>query len=65
MISEAKNVSDYLKDIPEKRKAAITKLRNLCKEILIGYEESMAYGGPTYQKDNGIEIGFANQKNQH
>jgi len=37
-----------------KRKAALTKMRTLCKEILTGYEEAMAYGGPTYKKDNGI-----------
>lgn len=64
MISEAKNVTDYLKEVPEKRKAALTKLRKLCKEILVGYEETMAYGEPTYKKDKGIEIGFASQKNQ-
>lgn len=23
----------------------------------------MAYRGPTYKKDNGIEVGFASQKN--
>jgi len=62
MISEAKSVTDYLKEVPEERKQALTKLRKLCKEILIGYEETMAYGGPTYKKDNGIEIGFASQK---
>ena len=63
MISEAKNVTDYIKGTPEKRKAALTKLRKLCKEVLKGYEESIAYGGPTYKKDKGIEIGFASQKN--
>jgi len=42
MTSDAKNVTDYLKDVPEKR---------------------MAYGGPTYKIDKGIEIGFASQKN--
>jgi len=63
MISEAKNVTDYLKEAPEKRKAALTKLRQLCKEVLKDYEEAMAYGGPTYSKDKGIEIGFASQKN--
>lgn len=63
MTSDAKNVSDYLKDVPENRKAALTKLRKLCKAILIGYKESMAYRGPTYKKDKGIEIGFASQKN--
>lgn len=63
MISDAKNVTDYLKNAPEKRKAALTKFRKLCKEVLTGYEETMAYGGPTYKKDKGIEIGFASQKN--
>lgn len=63
MISDAKNVTDYIEEVPEDRKKALTKLRKLCKEILIGYEEGMAYGGPTYKKDKGIEIGFASQKN--
>ena len=63
MISEAKNVTDYIKEAPAERKAALTKLRKLCKEILIGYEEAIVYGGPAYKKDNDIEIGFASQKN--
>lgn len=63
MISEAKNVTDYLKEVPAKRKEALTKLRKLCKEVLKGYKESMAYGAPSYKKDQGIEIGFASQKN--
>jgi len=46
MVSDAKNVTDYLKEVPENRKEALTKLRKLCKEILIGYKESMACGGP-------------------
>jgi uncharacterized protein YdhG (YjbR/CyaY superfamily) len=62
MISEAKNVTDYLNEVPENRKAVLTKLRKLCKENLVGYEERMAYGTPTYKKDKGIEIGFASQK---
>lgn len=63
MISEEKNVTDYLKDVPEKRKAALTKLRQLCREGLKGCEEAMAYKRPTYKKEKRIEIGFANQKN--
>jgi len=62
MTSDAKNVTDYLKNVPAERKAALTKLRLLCKEVLKGYKEEMAYGGPTYKRDNGIEIGFASQK---
>jgi uncharacterized protein YdhG (YjbR/CyaY superfamily) len=63
MKSEAKNVAEYLEQIPEKAKASLMKLRSLFKTVLAGYEESMAYGGPTYKKDKGIEIGFASQKN--
>jgi uncharacterized protein YdhG (YjbR/CyaY superfamily) len=29
---------------------------------LVGYEEHMAYGGPAYKKDKGVEVGFASQK---
>jgi uncharacterized protein YdhG (YjbR/CyaY superfamily) len=62
MVSDATTVTDYLKESPKERKPALTRLRKLCKEILAGYEEGMAYGGPTYKKDKGIEIGFGNQK---
>lgn len=34
MIGEAKNVIDYLKQVPEKRNEALTGLRTLCKELL-------------------------------
>lgn len=63
MISNAKTVNDYLKEVPAHRKEAIIKIRKLCKEILLGYKENMEYGGPTYKKDKGIEIGFFSQKN--
>ena len=63
MISNANTVDEYLRDVPENRKEVLIKIRNLCKEILSGYEENMEYGGPTYKKDKGIEIGFASQKN--
>lgn len=62
MISKAKTVTDYLKEAPRERKHVFIKLRKLCKEILVGYKEAMAYGGPTYHKDKGIEIGFGSQK---
>jgi uncharacterized protein YdhG (YjbR/CyaY superfamily) len=63
MKSDAKTVTDYLKEVPENRKEVLRKLREPCHEILAGYEESMDYGAPTYKKDKGIEIGFACQKN--
>lgn len=63
MISDAKNVSDYIKEAPFERREALARLRELCKEVLTGYQECMAYGGPAYQNDKGIAIAFASQKN--
>lgn len=63
MISEAKDVSDFLKEVPENRKEALTKIRQLCKEILTGYEESMTYKMPSYKKDGTVAVAFNSQKN--
>lgn len=38
-------------------------MRELCREILVGFKESMAYGGPTYSRNGVAEVGFASQKN--
>lgn len=63
MVIEAKNVDDYLEKVPERRKKALIKLRELCLELLPGYEEDLAYNMPVYKKDFDAEVGFASQKN--
>jgi uncharacterized protein YdhG (YjbR/CyaY superfamily) len=64
MQSNAKNVDEYLKEVPGDRQDALEKLRTLCLQILDGYEESMAYGMPSYKKSGAeIEVAFASQKN--
>jgi len=63
MVSEAKNVTEYLKEVPEKRKKALKQIRKLFKEILIGYEENMSYKLPSYKRNGSPEAGFASQKN--
>ena len=64
MQSKARNVDEYLIEIPESRREALAKLRMLCKEILVGYEESMEYGMPSYkQSGREVEVAFASQKN--
>ena len=64
MQSKTKIVDDYLKEVPEERQEAIAKLRELCLEHLVGYEESMEYGMPSYKPEGGeIEVAFASQKN--
>jgi uncharacterized protein YdhG (YjbR/CyaY superfamily) len=62
MQSTASTVDEYLKTVPPKRLAALVRIRQLCLDTLKGYEESMAYGGPTYSKNGVIEVGFASQK---
>ncbi len=46
MQSTARNVTDYLDEVPTERKAALTKLRDLYRTSLKGFEESMKYGVP-------------------
>ena len=64
MQSKSETVTAYLQEVPEKRKAALAQLRQLCMKKLVGYEESMAYGMPSYKKQGGeVEVAFASQKN--
>jgi len=62
MQSSAKTVPAYLKEVPAERKAALTKLRALCREHLKGFKESMEYGMPNYRRKGVAEVGFASQK---
>ncbi len=63
MQSPAKNVKDYLRQLPGDRRPVMTKLRNLCVKVLPGYEETMEYGMPCYKRNGKIEVAFASQKN--
>ena len=63
MQSTAKNLTDYLNEIPSERAGALTKLRDLCRELLVDFEESMIYGMPSYTRNGEVEVAFASQKN--
>ena len=63
MQSQAKTVTAYLKEVPAERRAALKKLRDLCRALLTGFEETMEYGGPSYKRNGVAELGFASQKN--
>ena len=63
MQSSAKTVTAYLREVPAERRTALAKLRDLCREILTDFKESMAYGGPSYSRNGEVEVGFASQKN--
>ncbi len=63
MQSEAKTVPAYLEEVPVQRRAALTRLRDLCRETLKGFVEGMEYGMPSYSREGEVEVGFASQKN--
>jgi uncharacterized protein YdhG (YjbR/CyaY superfamily) len=62
MQSSAKTVTAYLNEVPAERKAALKKLRDLCRATLTGFKETMEYGGPCYSRDGEVEVGFMSQK---
>jgi uncharacterized protein YdhG (YjbR/CyaY superfamily) len=64
MQSKAEDVNSYLEEVPEERREAIKKLRDLCLGVLDGYEESMVHGMPSYRvPGEEVEVAFASQKN--
>ncbi|MEV0059908.1 DUF1801 domain-containing protein [Nocardia sp. NPDC050718] len=60
--SAAPDVDTYLAELPDGRRAALTRLRALCLAELPGFTEVMAYGMPAYERDGVGEIAFASQK---
>ncbi|MFG2819160.1 iron chaperone [Kitasatospora sp. NPDC048365] len=60
--SAAKDVDGYLAELPEERRAAPARLRQLCREELVGFDEVMAFGMPAYERDGACEIAFAAQR---
>lgn len=63
MQSNAQDVTTYIQEAPAERQEALTRLHDLCRSTLIGFEESMDYGGPSYKRNGEVEVGFASQKN--
>ncbi len=63
MQSKAATVDNYLKEVTGDRLQALIEIRKLCLLELVGYEETMRYGMPCYQKNDVVEVSFANQKN--
>lgn len=63
MQSQTTDVDAYIAEAPAPRRQALVALRDLCRQLLTGFEESMAYGMPGYARDGVVEVGFASQKN--
>ncbi|WP_431873190.1 iron chaperone [Nocardiopsis eucommiae] len=60
--SNAVDVDAYLAELPEPDRAVLSRLRDLCRDELAGFEEVMAYGMPGYRRDGVLEVAFARQK---
>jgi uncharacterized protein YdhG (YjbR/CyaY superfamily) len=60
--SKAADVDEYLAEVPEDRREVLARLRQLCRSELRGFDESMSYGMPTYERDGTAEIAFASQR---
>ncbi|MGW6413286.1 iron chaperone [Streptomyces vinaceus] len=60
--SKADDVDGYLTEVPEERRGVLAKVRQACREELVGFDEVMAYGMPAYERDGACEIAFASQK---
>lgn len=63
MQSKARDVTQYLQEVPVERLEAMARLRKLYLTTLLGYEANMVYGGPCYAKNGVVEVGFMSQKN--
>jgi uncharacterized protein YdhG (YjbR/CyaY superfamily) len=62
MQSKARDVTTYIEEAPPERQEALRRLRELCLAELTGFEETMDYGGPSYKRNEEVEVGFASQK---
>jgi len=63
MQSAATDADTYLAEAPPARRPVLTAIRQLCRDNLPGYVESMECGMPSYAKDGVTEVDFASQKN--
>jgi len=62
MTSKAADVDSYIAELPADRRAAVERLRRLCKRNLKGFEEAMEYGLPAYKRHGAVEVALASQK---
>ncbi|WP_030766194.1 MULTISPECIES: iron chaperone [unclassified Streptomyces] len=58
------DVAAYLAAVPDARREALVRVRELCLRELTGFEEYIAYGMPAYLRAGETvgEIAWANQK---
>lgn len=55
------DVPRYIDDAPEERREFLNPLRVACREMLVGFEETMDYGMPSYKRAGEVEVAFASR----
>ena len=60
--SKATSVDAFMAEVPEDRRPALERLRQLCREELVGWGEGMTYGMPGYGPPGAPVVCFNNQK---
>ncbi|HEV2519338.1 MAG TPA: DUF1801 domain-containing protein [Thermoplasmata archaeon] len=59
--SKAKTVDAYLAELPEDRREAMDRIRAIARKTLVGFEERMEYGMPTFRRSPSVGLAFASQ----
>jgi uncharacterized protein YdhG (YjbR/CyaY superfamily) len=62
MSSQTPDVDAYLENLAAERRAALSDLRALIREVVPDAEESLKYRMPTYEYADGVLCAFASQK---
>jgi uncharacterized protein YdhG (YjbR/CyaY superfamily) len=62
MQTGALDVDSYLAQVPAGRRVVLSRIRDACRALLLGFAESMTYGMPTYSRDGTAEVAWASQK---
>lgn len=55
-------IAAYISEAPSERHAVLSSLREACLSALENFDESMAYGMPSYSRNGEVEVAFASQK---
>src|SRR5215475_558556 len=56
------NVDEYIAAAPAERRDALSRLCELCRGELTGFDEVIQHGMPAYLRDGAMEVAFASQR---
>jgi uncharacterized protein YdhG (YjbR/CyaY superfamily) len=63
--STAATVDEYMQTVEPDRREALDRLRGLCREILVGWDEKMGWGMPGYGPPGSDPVVSWNSQKRH